>query len=115
MRYTAAAGVEKLRPVTASDVVYAVRRSCDPRTASDYAYVDYVIAGCMELNTADPGTLTEESLLDARAHNFLTALFREPQREGAEPRLALASIDISTGELIAAGDISGADLRMARS
>ena len=25
-----------------------------------------------------PGTLTEESLLDARAHNFLTALFREP-------------------------------------
>ena len=50
-----------------------------------------------------PGTLTEESLLDARAHNFLTALFREPQREGAEPRLALASIDISTGELIAAG------------
>ena len=50
-----------------------------------------------------PGTLTEESLLDARAHNFLTALFREPQREGAEPRFALASIDISTGELIAAG------------
>ncbi|BAQ15932.1 DNA mismatch repair protein MutS [Methyloceanibacter caenitepidi] len=49
-----------------------------------------------------PGTLTEESLLDARAHNFLTALFREPQSEGAEPRLALASIDISTGELIAA-------------
>src|SRR5712691_10321551 len=25
-----------------------------------------------------PGTLTEESLLDARAHNFLTALFRAP-------------------------------------
>ena len=49
-----------------------------------------------------PGTLTEESLLDARAHNFLTALFREPHSEGAEPRLALASIDISTGELIAA-------------
>ncbi|ODR95956.1 DNA mismatch repair protein MutS [Methyloceanibacter stevinii] len=49
-----------------------------------------------------PGTLTEESLLDARAHNFLTALFREPQGEGTEPRLALASIDISTGELIAA-------------
>ena len=62
VRYTAAAGVEKLRPVTASDVVYAVRRSCDPRTASDYAYVDYVIAGCMELNTADPGTLTEDDL-----------------------------------------------------
>ncbi|MEM8574183.1 MAG: DNA mismatch repair protein MutS [Pseudomonadota bacterium] len=49
-----------------------------------------------------PGTLTEESLLDARAHNFLTSLFREPRREGAEPRFALASIDISTGELITA-------------
>jgi DNA mismatch repair protein MutS len=49
-----------------------------------------------------PGTLTEESLLDARAHNFLTALFCEPHSDGAEPRLALASIDISTGELLAA-------------
>jgi DNA mismatch repair protein MutS len=49
-----------------------------------------------------PGTLTEESLLDARAHNFLTALFRGPQKDGAEPDVALASIDISTGELIAA-------------
>jgi DNA mismatch repair protein MutS len=49
-----------------------------------------------------PGTLTEESLLDARAHNFLTALFRAPAKENAEPSCALASIDISTGELIAA-------------
>jgi DNA mismatch repair protein MutS len=49
-----------------------------------------------------PGTLTEESLLDARAHNFLTALFRGAQKDGAEPSFALASIDISTGELIAA-------------
>ena len=49
-----------------------------------------------------PGTLTEESLLDARAHNFLTALFRAPHKEGAEQDYALASIDISTGELIAA-------------
>src|SRR6186997_3511177 len=35
-----------------------------------------------------PGTLTEESLLDARAHNFLTALFRAPEREGSEPGYA---------------------------
>ncbi len=49
-----------------------------------------------------PGTLTEESLLDARAHNFLTALFRSPQKDGAELVIALASIDISTGELVAA-------------
>ncbi len=49
-----------------------------------------------------PGTLTEESLLDARAHNFLTALFRYPKSHGGEPCFALASIDISTGELVAA-------------
>ena len=63
VRYTAAAGVEQLRPVTAADVVYAVRRSCDPRTGSDYAYVDYVVAGCMELNTADPSVLSDDDLL----------------------------------------------------
>ncbi len=55
-----------------------------------------------------PGTLTEESLLDARAHNFLTALFRGAQ-EGGETLLALASLDISTGELIAAS-VRGSDL-----
>jgi DNA mismatch repair protein MutS len=57
-----------------------------------------------------PGTLTEESLLDARAHNFLTALFRAPERDGAQ-HCALASLDISTGELIAssaaAADLAG--------
>ena len=35
-----------------------------------------------------PGTLTEESLLEARAHHILTALFREPHGDGAEPRVA---------------------------
>ncbi len=48
-----------------------------------------------------PGTLTEETLLDARAHNFLTALFRAPAKDDGEPGYALASLDISTGELIA--------------
>src|SRR4029078_8942116 len=57
-----------------------------------------------------PGTLTEDSLLDARSHNFLTALFRAPAKEG-DAAYALASLDISTGELIAssvaAGDLTG--------
>ena len=57
------------------------------------------------------GTLTEESLLDARAHNFLTALFRAPAKDGSEPAYALASLDISTGELITseagASDLAG--------
>jgi DNA mismatch repair protein MutS len=58
-----------------------------------------------------PGTLTEESLLDARAHNFLTALFRAPARSEGETAYALASLDISTGELfttsVAANDLAG--------
>src|SRR4029453_3962969 len=45
-----------------------------------------------------PGTLTEETPRDARAHNFLTALFRAPEKDGSEPSYALASLDISTGE-----------------
>lgn len=40
-----------------------------------------------------PGTLTEESLLEASQHNFLTSLV--PSKGGA---IGLASIDISTGD-----------------
>lgn len=58
-----------------------------------------------------PGTLTEESLLDARAHNFLTSIFAAPQTESGARSFALASFDISTGELLTAilaeGDLSG--------
>jgi len=45
------------------------------------------------LRVVTPGTLTEDSLLDARAHNFLVALAR------AGEALALAWVDISTGEV----------------
>jgi DNA mismatch repair protein MutS len=41
-----------------------------------------------------PGTLTEDSLLDARAHNFLAGLAR------ADGRLALAWLDMSTGDFL---------------
>src|SRR5882672_11207369 len=42
-----------------------------------------------------PGTLTEDSLLDARTHNYLTAVFLLRAGSG---RVALASLEISTGE-----------------
>ena len=58
-----------------------------------------------------PGTITEDSLLDARAHNFLTAFFRGPNGDDGKETFSLASLDISTGELIAstigAGDLQG--------
>jgi DNA mismatch repair protein MutS len=44
-----------------------------------------------------PGTLTEDSLLDARRNNYLLALARARASSGAD-RFALAWIDISTGE-----------------
>ena len=53
---------EALRPVTAQDVVYGVQRTLDPNTASDYAYVLYVINGAEEFNTADPNAENFEDL-----------------------------------------------------
>ncbi|MFA5900828.1 MAG: DNA mismatch repair protein MutS [Hyphomicrobium sp.] len=62
-----------------------------------------------------PGTITEEALLDAQTRNYLTALFR-PGSGGQTPDkvvfdgvLALASIDISTGEM-EIGEVAGPDL-----
>jgi DNA mismatch repair protein MutS len=46
-----------------------------------------------------PGTLTEDTLLDARANNYLLALARMRGSSGAD-RLGLAWIDISTSEFI---------------
>src|SRR5215468_4667919 len=45
-----------------------------------------------------PGTLTEDTLLDARRNNFLLALSRSRGSSEPESRFALAWIDISTGE-----------------
>jgi len=68
-----------------------------------------------------PGTLTEEALLDAKARNYLTALFRAaPSSDGGSgpgPTLALASLDISTGECeigeVTSGDFPGELVRLA--
>ena len=46
-----------------------------------------------------PGTLTEDTLLDARANNYLLAIARARGSAGAD-RLGLAWIDISTSEFI---------------
>jgi DNA mismatch repair protein MutS len=51
------------------------------------------------------GTITEETLLDAKSRNYLTALFAGPGQTSA----ALASLDISTGEF-EVGEIPREDL-----
>jgi DNA mismatch repair protein MutS len=67
-----------------------------------------------------PGTLTEDSLLDAKARNYLTALFDGPRSgAGNASMLALASLDISTGEFevgeVPAGDLPGEIVRLSPS
>ena len=63
----------------------------DPAEAKKRGSKSVVARDVVRLVT--PGTLTEESLLEARRHNFLAA-FAEVRDEGA-----LAWVDISTGAL----------------
>jgi DNA mismatch repair protein MutS len=64
-----------------------------------------------------PGTLTEEALLDADRRNYLTAIFLVASNDHKDSdsltstarQLALASVDISTGEF-EIGEVCGADL-----
>jgi DNA mismatch repair protein MutS len=81
-----------------------------------------------------PGTLTEDSLLDARSRNYLTAIFPSPAKavpatqaraktsrkaERGTQTFALASLDLSTGEFevgeVAAVDFPGEIVRLAPS
>ena len=62
-----------------------------------------------------PGTLTEDSLLDARRNNYLLALARSRATSTADDRFALAWIDISTGEFrVAECDRAGLAAEIAR-
>jgi DNA mismatch repair protein MutS len=62
-----------------------------------------------------PGTLTEDTLLDARRNNYLLALARARGSAEAESRFALAWIDISTGEFrIAECDRASVPAELAR-
>ncbi|CAN0504170.1 unnamed protein product, partial [Scytosiphon promiscuus] len=57
-----------------------------------------------------PGTLTEDTLLEAGANNYLTSLFQNPaDHEQNEKHYSLASLDISTGEFLVS-EVSGRDL-----
>jgi oligopeptide transport system substrate-binding protein len=49
---------ERLRPVTAYDVEYGIRRTVMPETASDYSYVLYILKGAYDINTTEVPTDT---------------------------------------------------------
>ncbi len=59
-----------------------------------------------------PGTITEDALLEARERNFLTALFAPNAAASLmtpDAVIAIASVDISTGEF-EVGSVAGSDL-----
>ncbi len=67
-----------------------------------------------------PGTLTEDTLLEAGSNNFLTSLFKNPAHETrAENLFSLASLDISTGQFlvseVTSSDLSGELTKLAPS
>ena len=62
VNYTPNGGIVEVGPVTAFDIVYGVNRTCNPETGSSYAYVDYIIKGCQDWNTADTTALSEEEV-----------------------------------------------------
>ena len=70
-----------------------------------------------------PGTLTEDTLLDAKARNYLTALFASADDQSVSSEtgqtIALASLDISTGEfevgVVPRADLPGELMRLAPS
>jgi len=76
---------EKKRPVTAHDIVYSVRRVANPATASDYAYVDYIIKGVEAVNT---GESTDMESIGVKALDDYTVEFTLTQPAGYFPSIA---------------------------
>jgi oligopeptide transport system substrate-binding protein len=73
------------RMVNAHDVEYAVKRTLDPATGSDYAYVLYIIEGAMEVNGGE-----EEDLdtIGVKAVDDYTVEFTLKQPAGYFPSIA---------------------------
>jgi len=76
---------EKKRNVVAGDIVYAVRRVANPETASDYAYVDYIIKNVQAVNT---GESTDLESIGVRAVDDYTVEFTLTQPAGYFPAIA---------------------------
>jgi oligopeptide transport system substrate-binding protein len=71
--------------VTAHDVVYGVKRTVNPETASDYAYVDYIIKNGEAINS---GENTDIDSLGVRAVDDYTVEFTLEQPAGYFPGIA---------------------------
>src|ERR1700738_1697176 len=85
------------RLIEAGHRVAVCEQTENPAEAKARGNKSAVRRGVVRLVT--PGTLTEDTLLDARANNYLLAIARARASAGGD-RLGLAWIDISTAEFI---------------
>jgi DNA mismatch repair protein MutS len=85
------------RLIAAGHRVAVCEQTEDPAAARKRGNKSVVRRDVIRLVT--PGTLTEDTLLDARANNYLLALARARASSGGD-RIALAWIDISTAEFM---------------
>src|ERR1700726_891030 len=85
------------RLIEAGHRVAVCEQTEDPAAARARGNKSVVRRGVVRLVT--PGTLPEDTLLDARANNYLLAIARARGSAGAD-RIGLAWIDISTAEFI---------------
>lgn len=76
---------KKMGKVTAHDIEYGVKRTINPETASDYAYVDYIIKNGMAINTGESNDLDS---LGVRAVDDYTIEFTLEQPAGYFPGIA---------------------------
>src|SRR5215475_9187045 len=85
------------RLINAGHRVAVCEQTEDPAAAKARGNKSVVRRGVVRLVT--PGTLTEDTLLDARTNNYLLAIARARVSAGGD-RIGLAWIDISTSEFI---------------
>jgi len=85
------------RLIEAGHRVAVCEQTEDPAAARARGNKSVVRRGVVRLVT--PGTLTEDTLLDAKANNYLLAIARARASSGGD-RIGLAWIDISTAEFI---------------
>lgn len=92
------------RLISAGHRVAVCEQTEDPAAAKARGNKSVVRRGVVRLVT--PGTLTEDTLLDARANNYLLAIARA-RASGGGDRFGLAWIDISTAEFMVTECASG--------
>ncbi len=97
------------RLIGAGHRVAVCEQTEDPAAAKARGNKSVVRRGVVRLVT--PGTLTEDTLLDARANNYLLAIARTRSSGGGD-RFGLAWIDISTSEFMVT-ECSGGELQAA--